>query len=413
MKRFLAPLAPALLLGVAACHQKAPLQQIPPPEVTVTQAQEKDVKLWHEYTGRLDAVKSVDIRSRVTGHLEEIRFVDGADVKKDDILFVIDQRTFRNQVDNAEAELARAKAVRDNAKADADRATKAAAMKAMSLEEAERKTAAYAEAEANIQAAEAQLADAKLNLEFTEVRSPIDGAASRHLVSVGNIVTADNTQLTSVTSVNPIQAYFQIDEGRLLGYQKYFSKNTDIDPATAKIPAALSLMNEKDFPYKGVIDFIDTTINPATSTLEARAIFPNPTGKLAPGMFARIRIASGQGGKHIVIPPRAVVTNQTYKLVYVLGKDNIVEARTVELGPIEDGNRVVFSGLKAGETIIVDGLLYARPGAPVDPRPLPPQAPEEEAAAQPTAPKAEDTPAAPPSATPQATAAQPEAAAQP
>jgi len=403
MKRISALLAPALLLGVVACHQKAPLQEIPPPEVTVIKTEERDVKLWHEYTGRLQAVESVDVRSRVSGHLEEIRFTDGAEVKKDEILFVIDQRTFRNQVDNATAELARAKAARDNAKADFDRAAKALEIKAMSQEEHDRKAAAYAEAEANIAAAEAQLADAKLQLEFTEVRSPIDGVASRHLVSVGNIVAADNTQLTSVTSINPIQAYFQIDEGRLLGYQKYFSKNTDIDPATAKIPAALSLMNEKDFPHQGVIDFIDTTINPATSTLETRAVFPNPSGKLAPGMFCRIRIASGQGGRHVVIPPRAVVTNQTYKLVYVVGKDNVVEARTVELGPIEDDQRVVFSGLKPGETIIVDGLLYARPGAPVAPKPLPTPPGQEAPEAAPDS-AASPSPAATPETAPEATA---------
>lgn len=358
-----------------------------PPQVTVTRAEERDVKLWHEYTGRLDAMKTVEIRSRVSGYLEAVEFKDGATVKKGDLLCRIDQRTFENQLQSATAELAKAKATRDQAKAEFDRATKLIASKAIAQEEYDKRASTLAQTESAVEAAEASIAEAKLYIDFSEIRSPIDGIASRLLISVGNVVSADTTPLTTIISADPVYAYFQVDEGRMLAYHKRLSANgVDRNEDVAGIPVALSLMDEKGFPHQGVIDFVDTRVNPATGTITARGTFPNPNGKLKPGLFSRIRVASGEGGKHVVIPPRAVTNNQDRKVVYVVGEDKVVQYREVELGPIENGEQVVFKGLAAGETIVVDGLLYARPGAPVNPKPLAPAGAEEASIAKPAKP---------------------------
>ncbi|HWL51174.1 MAG TPA: efflux RND transporter periplasmic adaptor subunit [Chthoniobacteraceae bacterium] len=379
-------LAPLLLAATAlsACKKPIALEKPTPPAVTVTQAAERKVDLWHEYTGRIEAVESVEVRSRVSGHLEEIRFKDGDDVKKGDVLFVIDKRSFENQYQSALAELDRVKASRDLARTEAERAEKVFKANAMSREEYEKRAASFAEATSVVATAEATLANAKLQLDFAEITSPIDGIAGRHLVSVGNLVATDATPLTTLVSADPVYAYFKINESRLLEYMKHFA--TEGAPETWDFPVAVGLMNDTGFPHPGKVDYIDNQVDPATGTLLLRATVPNPKNSLVPGLFARIRIASGQGGMRVVIPPRAVTNNQDRKVVYVVGANQVVEERQVELGPIENGERVILSGLKPGETFIVDGLLYARPGAPVTPTPLAaPQSPAEQTAAAPSA----------------------------
>ncbi len=395
----------AAVLTLPACKKATQVAEVRPPEVTVIKAQEREVNIWHEYTGRIEAVESVDIRARVSGHLEEIRFVDGDPVKKGDILFVVDRRAFQNQYQSAEAELARSKAAAVLAKSEADRAVELFQKNAISKEDYEKRVAGVEEANSNILAAEAKLANAKLDLDFTEVRSPIDGVAGRHLVSVGNLVTEDNTLLTNVVSIDPVYAYFQISESRLLGYMEHFSLK-GIKVENLNIAVEVGLADGKEFPYKGVIDFLDTQVAAGTGTLLARAKIPNESRRLVPGLFARVRFPSGLGGQRVVVPPRAILNNQDRKVVYVVGANNIVEYREVELGPIEDGEQIIFEGLKAGETIVVDGLLYSRPGAPVAPKPLPPapapEKPTQAAAADKAQSKTEATPA--PEATPAATA---------
>ncbi len=395
MKAF-RPLAPLLIAVtvLSACKKPIALEKTAPPAVTVTQAKERDVQLWHEYTGRIEAVESVEIRSRVSGHLEEIRFKDGDKVKKGDVLFVIDQRSFENQYQSALADLERVKASRDLARNEYERAEKVFKANAMSREDYEKRAASFAESNSSVATAEASLANAKLQLDFAKVESPIDGIAGRHLVSVGNLVAADNTALTTLVSADPVYAYFQISESRMLEYMKIFSAQGK--PTDMEFPASIGLMNEKDFPHTGTVNYIDNRVDPATGTLLVRATVPNPDLQLVSGLFARIRIGSGQGGNRVVIPPRAVTNNQDRKVVYVVGDNQIVEERQVELGPIEDGDRVILSGLKPGETFIVDGLLYARPGAPVTPTPLAEPKPAESTAETSTA----DTPAPPPASTP-------------
>jgi len=331
------------------------------PPVSAAAVLEKSIVEMQEFSGRLEAVDRVDIRPRVSGFLASVNFKPGAEVKKGDLLFVIDQRPYQAETNRAEAAAAAARAKADLAKVELARAETLVAEKAIARREADEKAANAKELDANARAADAAYQTAKLNLDFTRVYSPINGRVSKAEVTVGNLVDG-NVVLTSVVSSNPVYASFDGDEDSFL---RVGAMSRNGVPVTVRI----GLSNETGFPHEGKLEFVDNRVDPATGSVRMRAVFKNPDNALAPGLFARVQLAGGNGTatatKAALITDRAVGTDQNRKYVYVVTADNKAEYRTVILGPVVDGLRVVRKGVKPGETIVVNGLQRVRPGAPV------------------------------------------------
>ncbi len=364
MKHFLTfALIGALSLGIAGCkeEQKAagagPAAGGPMP-VKVAAPTLKKITEWDEYTGRFQARERVEIRARVSGYLENVNFTDGQIVAKDDILFVIDQRPFKIDVERAESSF-------DTANKEYERAQKLRKSSAISEEDLDNAFQSYREAKANLD-------EAKLNLEFTEVKSPIAGRMSRNLLDVGNLVSGADTGgtlLATVVATDPIDFYFEASEQDVLKYARLDIEGSRESSRTMKRPAYLKLQDEDDFSHEGVIDFVDNEIDRSTGTLQGRAVFTNKDDHFIPGIFGRLRIA-GSGEYEATLVPEAVIgINQTQKFVYVVGKDNMVEARPVVTGPMQDGGmRVIREGLSATDQVITSGLTILRPGMPVTPQ---------------------------------------------
>ena len=331
------------------------------PPVSAAAVLEKSIIETQEFSGRIEAVERVEIRPRVAGFLASINFKPGAEVKKGDLLFVIDQRPYQAEAGRAEAAAAAARAKANLAKVELARAEALVAEKAIARREADEKAASAKELEAIAQAADAAYRTAKLNLDFTRVHSPINGRVSKAEVTVGNLVDG-NVVLTSVVSSNPVYASFDGDEDTFLRVGAMARKG---QPVTVKV----GLANETGFPHEGKLEFVDNRVDPATGSVRMRAVFSNPDGALAPGLFARVQMAGGNGTasetKAALITDRAVGTDQDRKYVYVVTADNMAEYRPITLGPVIDGLRVVREGVKPGETIVVNGLQRVRPGAPV------------------------------------------------
>jgi multidrug efflux system membrane fusion protein len=357
----------AVTLVAAGCSQTAAQQgPPPPPQVTVAQVVERDVTEWDEFTGRLQAVDSVEVRPRVSGYVEAVRFHEGAIVKKGDLLFRIDSRPFQTEVDRLRAELARVRATGQRADSEFQRAERLRAENAISREEHDRRAAFAQESAAQAAAVEAALRAAELNLEFTRVTSPIDGRVSRAIVTEGNLVSSgpgDATLLTTVVSLDPVYAYFDADEQIFLKY----TSGSRSRRTTRDLPIRMALANDEDFPRIGQMDFLDNQLDGSTGTIRGRAIFSNSDGQLTPGLFVRLRLAGTGSYQGLLVQDRAVGTDLSKKFVYVVGPNNQIEYRAVTLGPIVDGLRVVRSGLKAGESIVVNGLQRIRPGVQVTP----------------------------------------------
>jgi len=362
----------ALLVGalLTGCGKKAS-PTAPPPVVSVIQPVEREVVEWDEYTGRLEAPESVEIRARVSGYLDKVHFKEGKEVKKGDVLFTIDPRPYQAEYDRAEAEHQRAESQADLAKSDAERAKNLIATKAISQEDFDTKTKTFAAALAALKAAHAAVDSAKLNLEFTEVRSPIDGRTSRAEVTAGNLVSggAGATLLTTVVSQDPLYCYVDVDERSVLKYLQLRREGKRQSALDKPIPVEMALADETGYPHKGFTDFVDNKIDPTTGTLHCRGVFPNPERALGPGFFARMRIPGSGRYLALLIPDRALGSDQSQKFVYVVNAEKKVEYRQVKIGPMIDGLRVVKEGLKPGEQIIVEGLLRVRPGIVVDAKP--------------------------------------------
>jgi RND family efflux transporter MFP subunit len=356
----------ALLVGMAAILQAcapAKSQTAPPPPATVEVAPVlfKPLRQWDEFTGRLEAVDSVDVHPRVGGFIDTVAFKEGARVRRGQVLFQIDPRPFQAEVAKAEAELERARARAALAEADAARGQRLMDQNAVSQGEYERLQAEAKSARADVGAAQAALSTARLNLSFTRVTSPIDGRVSKAIITRGNLVsTAD--LLTTVVSDGPIYATFNTDEQT---YLKYASTERD-RPA----PVYLGLMTEDGFPHEGRLAFIDNAIDVKSGTISGRALFDNRDGKFTPGLFARIRLVSSSPETVGLVPERALGTDLGKRFVLVLTKANHVEYRPVTLGPAVGELRVVRAGLHPGDTIVVNGLQKVKPGDPVTPRPL-------------------------------------------
>jgi multidrug efflux system membrane fusion protein len=362
----------ALTIVAAGCSQTAAQQgPPPPPQVTVAQVIERDVTEWDEFTGRLQAVDSVDIRPRVSGLVSAVRFEEGAIVQRGSLLFQIDPRPFQAEVDRLRAELARARATGQRADSELQRAERLRAENAISKEEHDRRAAFAQESVAQVSAVEAALRAAELNLEFTQVTSPINGRVGRAIVTEGNLVSSgpgEATLLTTVVSLDPVYAYFDADEQIFLKYAAGRGGPRPTNRArSTDLPVRMALSSDEGFPNVGHLDFLDNQVDGGTGTIRARAIFRNPDGMLTPGLFVRLRLAGTGTYQGLLIQDRAVGTDLSKKFVYVVGPKNDIQYRTVTLGPIADGLRVVRSGLEAGESVVINGLQRVRPGVEVTP----------------------------------------------
>jgi RND family efflux transporter MFP subunit len=362
-----------VLILLAGCTRPpaAPAAAATVPKVTVSQPVKRDVLEWDDYTGRLAAMESVEVRPRVTGYLQSIHFDDGQIVKKGALLFVIDPRPYQAELSRAEAELALAKARQELAQSDVVRAKRLLQFRAVSEEEADTRVATERQAQEQVQAARATVEAMKLNVEFTRVTAPISGRISRKLVTEGNLInggTAQSTLLTTILSLDPIHCYFEADERSYLKYVRLARSGKRPSSRDVRNPVYLALADEKGFPHKGYVDFVDNRLDPSTGTMTGRAVIPNPDLTLAPGLFARVRLPGGVKYTALMLPDEAIGTDQSQKFVFVIDDKNLVEYRAVQVGPIINGLRVVREGLKAEDWVIVNGVQRATSGAQVEPQ---------------------------------------------
>jgi multidrug efflux system membrane fusion protein len=341
----------------------------PAPEVTVAQVIARPLHQWVELTGTLQAIDSVQVRPRVSGYVDAVRFDAGARVAKGAILFQIDPRPFALEVDRLNAELNRAQSKLDFATAGRARAERLIAQNAIAREEYEQLTSAATEAAADVGSIRAQLNAAHLNLEFTQVRSPIDGHVSRALITAGNLVSSADV-LTTVVSDDPIYAYFDTDEASYLKFAKLAGSGGHGrgDYANAVF---LGLVGEQGYPHEGRLDFLDNQVDPHSGTIHARAVFDNRDGQFTPGLFARIRLVAHDSYDAVLIDDRAIGTDLGKKYVLVLKPDNSLEYRLVELGQSVEGLRVVRTGLTANDVIVINGLQHVAPGIQVQAKHVP------------------------------------------
>jgi RND family efflux transporter MFP subunit len=342
------------LVVLAGCHRPAAPAAPPPAKVTVSTVVQKEIVEWAEFTGRTEPVESVEVRPRVSGYIQEVRFQSGQLVKKGDVLFVIDPRWNQAIFDQRQAEY-------DQAKAEADRIEKLLLNKVISTEEADAR-------KAHFETAKAALDSARLDLEYSDVRAPIDGRVSRALLTAGNYVSgnADSASLlTTLVSVNPVYVYADIDENTLLKFNELAAaKKLEMTP-DGKVPVELQLADETDFPHQGSIESFDNHVDPNTGSILLRAIFNNENDRIVPGLFARIRLPVSERHTALLIDEKAVGTDQSQKFVLTLTSTNTVEYRAVGLGSLINGMRVVQTGLQAGDEVVVNGLQRVRPGSPV------------------------------------------------
>lgn len=373
----------AALIGVlmAACGPRASHAQAPgagPPPVSVAPAARRMVEEFEEFSARLAAVEQVEVRARVAGTLQRVHFRDGQAVRKGDLLFTIDPRPFAAEAARAAASLASARTQAALAASESARAARLLPIQAISRQEADQLQAAADNAVSAVQAAQAALDSARLNLEFTRIAAPIAGRVSRTAVTAGNLVNANTDLLTTIVSTGRVYAYFDASEAAFLKYGRSGGPARRDAP-----PVRLGLFDEQGFPHAGRLDFVDNRLNPATGSMQLRAVFDNPDARFTPGLSARVRLSTGPPYEATVVPERAIATDQTRKVVLVVGPDRRVEARQVNAAALVDGMRVV-QGVRPGEHIIVDGLQRAFPGAPVTPQlvpldahgvPLPPASP--------------------------------------
>ena len=345
-------------------------QMPPPPTVTVAAVEERELIETDEFTGRIDAVESVEIRARVSGYLSEIRFKAGQKVKKGDVLFVIDPRQRKADVEKALADLQRAKVRFEVTDRESVRGEQLRESKTISTEEADQRKSSVMDARAAVASAEAALSNAALQLEYTEVRSPIDGRASRALVTVGNNVSgADGftTLLTTVVSVDPVYVYTDVDEATLLRFQRLDRENKVTRNGDGKVEVRMAIADGQGLAQTGYIESFDNRLQSETGSILLRTVFPNRDEKLVPGLFARLSVPLSEKKAVTLVSERAIGTDQSQKFVFTLTSSNTVAYRPVKLGPVIDGQRVVREGLKAGEQIVVNGLQRVQPGMSVTP----------------------------------------------
>ncbi len=350
---------------------KASNPAAPPPEVMVARVLQQKIIDWDEYTGRFQAIDTVEVRPRVSGYIDRVLFREGQPVKQGETLVVIDPRPYQADFDRAKAGLALAKSQRELATLEAERVHKLKDSGAVSQEEYDERVSTLHQQEASVAAAQAAFDSAALNLSFTNVQAPIDGQASRAEVTRGNLVTGGNnggTLLTTIVSTDPIYVYFEGDEHAYLRYNELARTGERPSSRHFANPVRVGLANEEGFPHGGRMDFVDNQLNVRTGTIRARAVLDNKQGLFTPGLFARVQLLGSAEHEALLIEERAIGTDQTQNFVLVLGADNKVEYRPVQLGRATQGLRIVTKGLKPGETIVVNGLQRVRPGTQVTPK---------------------------------------------
>jgi RND family efflux transporter MFP subunit len=378
-------IGPCLLaVAAAGCRREPAMVAPPPPEVSVSQPVQEPVQDTLEFTGRTSAVQSVEVRARVTGYITKVAFAAGAFVNAGDLLFEIDPREYQATVLRQEGEVATLRAQLARAQSEVGRNQALRPSGAASARELEKSVAEQASAEGQLKAKLAQLDLARLDLEFTRVTAPITGRVSRAEITEGNLVVvgaSGGPLLTTVVSLDPIYVNFDADERSIIRYQKAsIARDGAATPENVRaqnLPVLVALGDEKDFAYRGTIEFVDNRVDPSTGTLHVRALLPNPTRLLTPGLFVRVRVPVGQPAPGLLVTDRAIATDQDRKYVLVVNDKNVVEYRPVTLGPLHDGLRAVAQGVAPGDWVIVNGIQRVRPGATVTPqkvsmRPAPP-----------------------------------------
>ena len=358
-------LAPQLLTG---CDNKPAASAGPGlPAVTVSRPVQQKITEWDEYTGRFVAVKTVEIRARVSGFIDSIHFKDGQIIKQGDLLFIIDPRPYRLAVEQATADRDRARAKLAIATHDVERATPLVRSQSVTEREFDTRKSTQEDASAAVMSADAALKQAQLNLEWTEVRAPIGGRISDRRVDAGNLIAGGQsgaTLLTSIVSIDPIHFVFDGSEADFIHYLRLAAAGERPSSRDVQNPVAVRLADESDYKHLGRMDFVDNVVNAKTGTIRGRAIFDNKAGLLTPGFFGRVRLF---GGEHdaLLLPDSAIASDQSNKIVFTVAADDTVSVKRVELGPLAHGLRVIRSGLNAGDRVVIEGLARARPGQKV------------------------------------------------
>lgn len=362
------PGARALALSIAAAGTmsisgcgRSQAQGGPPmaPPVSAAPAVSRNVPLYEEFSGRLEATETVEIRSRVAGTLQRVHFRDGQEIKRGELMFSIDARPYAAELARLEAQLVAARTAAALSDTELARTRRLLEQKAVSQQEADQSEAAARNAASAVKAADAAVAAARLNVEYTQIRAPIAGRASRANVTAGNLVAVGDPVLTTLVAQDKVHAWFDVSEQAYLR-----ARGQAKGGAAPKVEMALA--DESGYPHAGSIDFVDNRLNPATGAIRMRAVFDNKDRRFVPGLYARVRLTGGTASGAVLTPERAIGTDQTKRYVFVVGADKTAQFREVQLGALLDGMRVIAGGLKAGELVVVNGLQRVRPGAPVD-----------------------------------------------
>ncbi len=354
-------------LSLISCRPASPGSAAgAPAKVTVAKPIPQRLTEWDEFPGRLSAVASVEVRARVSGFLESTHFTEGREVKAGDLLFTIDPRRYAAEHARAQAELERARATLELAVAESERASKLLATRAISVEEGEVKLKARATATASLAAAQAQLDQAKLDLDWSRVTAPISGRVGRKLITEGNLIAGGVSVLTTIVQLDPIYCYFDVDERSALKYRELARQGKRESALYHAIPAEMGLANEDGFPHRGKIDFVDNEISATTGSIKARGVFANTDRLMSPGFFARVRIPGSGDYEAMLIRDAAIGSDQGKPFVYVVGADGKAGVRSIAIGQLEGGLRVVRSGLAATDRVVINGLMAVRPGATVE-----------------------------------------------
>ncbi|CAI0818001.1 Efflux pump periplasmic linker BepF [Serratia quinivorans] len=349
----------ALLAGCdnSAAQNAAP----PPPAVSTADVVIKPISQWDAFNGRIEAVQSVQLRPRVSGYIDKVNYTEGDEVKKGQVLFTIDDRTYRAAREQAQAELVRARNQAALARSESGRTEKLIGSQAISTEVWEQRRSSAAQAQSNVLAAQAQFDLAQLNLDFTRVIAPIDGRASRAMITAGNLVTTGDSAsvLTTLVSLDKVYVYFDVDEATFLRYQSDGRRTT-------KLPVKVGLVGEDGYPHQGIVDFTDNQLNAGTGTIRMRALLENAERRFTPGLFARVQMPGSAEFNAMLINDKSVMTDQDRKFVYIVDKDGKAQRRDIEVGRVAGGLRIVQKGLAAGDRVIVDGMQKVfMPGMPV------------------------------------------------
>ncbi len=343
----------------------------PPPPVTVSKPLVKDIVEWDEYPGQFRAVDAIDVRARVSGYLEQIHFTDGQMVNQGDLLFSIEKRPFEIARDSAQAQLAEANAQLSLANRNLKRYEKMREGNIVGEADYDDRVEAVSAAKAAVAVAQAQVRDAELNLGYTEIRAPVTGRIGRHEVSVGNLITGgysgDVTLLTTIVSVDPIYFDFDMSEANYLAYQRAAERGAMPSMRDNKIKVYAKLPDEEGWKHEGSLEFLDNQVNETSGTIRARATFANPDRSFTPGQFAHLRVPGSELYTAIMLPESAIVTDQSQKIALTVDKDGVVGVKILRVGPSYDSMRIIREGLSPDDTVIIDGLMRARPGSQVTP----------------------------------------------